>query len=317
MALSLGRVGRGLIVATPPTMSAAQAAKAKTKAPNVDPPVTVDVGRKPAAKPDVYHKGDLKKAQGPNPAEGADGRWQDGAYIAGRGAVSVDIQASESGYDNQIYWTSDNWETKNLLGTDNHTGTVELGTFAPGTRIQFGIDNGQGDFFKAGAATQNEDGYDHARVSKAQGGVQLGFEDLRGGGDQDFNDVNILVRSVPLAAPPPKTDNRSGHGDGTNPGRGDGRVRSPNDGTLNPGGPPPIGTPPPPPSEPPRAGEGEKQKKDNRSGLGDGTNPGKGAGRARSPNEGTQNPGNARITWPDAQTNSPKPGLLRGYLNHG
>lgn len=314
MALSLGRVARGLIVSSPPTVSAAQAAKAKAKAPKEDPPVTVDVGRKPAAKPDVYGKGDLKKAQGPNPAEGADGRWQDGAYIAGRGAVSVDIQASESGYDNQVYWTSDNWQTKNLLGTDNHTGTMELGTFAPGTRIQFGIDNGQGEFFKAGAATQNTDGFDHARVTKAQGGVQLGFEDLHGGGDQDFNDVMLLVRSGTVAVPPPKSDTRSGLGDGTNPGKGDGRVRSPNDGTLNPGGPPPIGVTPPPPSAPPKAGEGDKQRQDNRSGLGDGTNPGKGADRAKSPNVGTQNPGGGRVGWPDAAATSSKAGLLRGYL---
>jgi hypothetical protein len=38
----------------------------------------------------------------------------------------------------------------------------------------------------------------------------------------------------------------------------------------------------------------KKAKKGNRSGLGDGTNPGKGAGRINSPNEGTLNPGGLR-----------------------
>ncbi|MEE8559052.1 MAG: HYR domain-containing protein, partial [Myxococcota bacterium] len=44
--------------------------------------------------------------------------------------------------------------------------------------------------------------------------------------------------------------------------------------------------------EPP-ADDDEKVKHDNRSGLGDGTNPGLGKGRANSPNQGTENPNEA------------------------
>ncbi len=55
--------------------------------------------------------------------------------------------------------------------------------------------------------------------------------------------------------------------------------------TIDPPPPPGGGGGENPPPEPPAV------TKSNRSGLGDGTNPGRGAGRANSPNTGTQNPG--------------------------
>ena len=123
--------------------------------------------------------------------------------VAGTGRVVLDIEASDSGYANKIYYSTDNFKTRQYVGIDNQTGTVDLGTFKPGTTIQFGIDNGQGDFFTTGGKSANADQVDHTQVSKlADGGVRVGFEDLRGGGDRDFNDAIIKVRSVPAAAPP-------------------------------------------------------------------------------------------------------------------
>jgi hypothetical protein len=306
-----------------------------------------------------------------------------GGVIAGSGHVVVDIQASDSGYDNKIYYSTDNFKTKQYIGVDNKTGSVDLGTFAAGTKIQFGIDNGQGNFFKTGSAAENSDKFEHAKMTATDGGVQVGFEDLQGGGDRDFNDAIIKVRNVPASAPapaPPASDaktNRSGLGDGTNPGQGAGTANSSNQGTNNPGAtkavppavpeapklvtpapqaakptPPPVAQPakpapapvtepakpaPPPvavkpvpvsvkPAEPspanpalpatpakpvtaevkapahskdtaPAAAKPAPQPvpatalKDNRSGLGDGTNPGHGAGTVNSPNTGTLNPG--------------------------
>ncbi len=178
----------------------------------------------------------------------------DGGVIAGKGRVVVDIEASDSGYDNKIYFSTDNFKTRTYIGIDNQTGSVDLGSFKPGTKIQFGIDNGQGDFFKTGNKAANPDKFVHAQTAKTtDGGVRIGFEDLRGGGDKDFNDAIIKVRSVaqgvalpaPPAAPaapsapapstPTSNDNRSGLGDGSNPGQGSGTANSPNQGTLNPG----------------------------------------------------------------------------------
>lgn len=331
-------------------------------------------------------------------------------FVAGKDDVTVEIQKSDSGFDNKIYYSTDNFATKHLIGIDNQTGTVNLGKFAEGTKIEFGIQNGVNQFFRTGAASTNVDNFQHAQISKNGDGTQIGFEDLAGGGDKDFNDAIITVRSVPakIAATPAPTpavkdtapkDNRSGLGDGTNPGQGAGRENSPNQGTGNPGnaapnpvtGPagaaPVTATPPKPPgttappvaikaalpvvvvqpalvavkppvvSAPPvkitppvtvpviqakpeplkvsipepakdlkpapaQVTEAEKSSKaaqkaaeaagvvqaaieealkGNRSGLGDGTNPGQGAGRTNSPNQGTNNPNNA-----DSST---KPGL--------
>jgi hypothetical protein len=297
-----------------------------------------------------------------------------GGVIAGSGHVVVDIEASDSGYDNKIYYSTDNFKTKQYIGIDNKTGSVDLGTFAAGTKIQFGIDNGQGNFFKTGTAADNTDNFEHAKMTgTSDGGVRIGFEDLQGGGDRDFNDAIIKVRSVPAAAPA-ATDsktNRSGLGDGTNPGQGAGTANSPNQGINNPGGtkaaaPAPVVAAPKPvvvpvapaakpvvvpvpqaakpvvpvalpvkPAAPPPAPVVAKmpvpasvkpvapspakavvpaapaqskdkapvvaksapqpapaaQVNDNRSGLGDGTNPGQGAGTVNSPNTGTLNPG--------------------------
>jgi hypothetical protein len=172
-------------------------------------------------------------------------------FIAGKGDVVVDIQASESGYDNRIYWSTDNFKTKNYIGIDNQTGSVNLGKFKEGTKIEFGIDNGVGQFFKSGAASGNIDNLSHAKVTKTSEGTQFGFEDLVGGGDNDFNDAVINVHDVAVtaeqpevAAPPINTKatkaktntNRSGLGDGTNPGQGGSTINATNEGTNNPGG---------------------------------------------------------------------------------
>lgn len=178
-----------------------------------------------------------------------------GGFVSRGGLVTVDIAASDSGYENKIYWSSDNFATRHLLGVDNHQASIALGEFAEGTRIEFGIVNGVNQFFRTGGASSNADGLSHTRSTSSSQGVQIGFEDLHGGGDLDFNDAILLIResgvggtppptvpAAPLTAAPPvttplvsvKNDSRSGLGDGTNPGRGVGTAQSPNMGTLNP-----------------------------------------------------------------------------------
>ncbi|MBC7499552.1 MAG: DUF4114 domain-containing protein [Herminiimonas sp.] len=294
----------------------------------------------------------------------------DGSYTTGKDAVSITIEKSDSGYNNKIYFSTDNFKTRQLVGIDNQTGTINIGSFAAGTKIDFGIDNGQGDFFRTGGASANSDNFQHMQSSAvAGGGQQVGFEDLRGGGDRDFNDAIITVRNVPAAE---VKDNRSGLGDGSNPGKGSGTANSPNTGTLNPSAvktpaaapdsvpaiakpapavpvvgapqvaqiaipkpasasivsaanPAPVAIPSvakplvavaavmakpvaipvvavakpfipvaPPVAPAKTAVITASPEKDNRSGLGDGTNPGKGSGTVTSPNTGTLNPSAAK-----------------------
>lgn len=81
------------------------------------------------------------------------------SYIAGSGPVVVDINRSDSGYQNRISWSDDGFATRHSIGIDNQTASVENGTFVAGTRIEFGIDNGQGNFFRTGGAAANADAW--------------------------------------------------------------------------------------------------------------------------------------------------------------
>ncbi len=220
------------------------------------------------AKPDLGLYAAPKVAAPPPPPKPEVLQTNANGVVAGKGRVVVDIEASDSGYSNRIYFSTDNFKTKQYIGIDNQTGSVDLGTFKPGTTIQFGIDNGQGDFFRTGGKNANVDKVDHTQVNKlTDGGVRVGFEDLRGGGDRDFNDAIIKVRSVAVDAP-------------VAPGK-PGAIAIPGTPSI-----PGVGATPG--TAPANAGNG------NRSGLGDGTNPGQGAGTGQSPNQGTLNPGGLR-----------------------
>lgn len=196
-----------------------------------------------------------------------------GGFVTNGGRVIMDIAASDSGYENQIYWSKDNFATRHLVGVDNHQASIDLGEFAAGTRIDFGIVNGANQFFRTGGSTANSDGVDHTRISSNAHGTQIGFEDLLGGGDRDFNDAIIQIRSA-TAVPAPSTTDRHG---------------------ILSAKPPATATTPPTDSGSgwPPAPVSIAPKNDNRSGLGDGTNPGQGAGTAKSPNTGTLNPSQA------------------------
>lgn len=192
---------------------------------------------------------------------------------------------SDSGYDNRIYWSSDNFATRHYLGIDNQTGTFSVGSFAAGTRIDIGIDNGVGGFFRTGTASQNGDNFQHTRLSQTSSRMQVGFEDLWGGCDQDFNDAIVNVTGIHSGSTagdtptPPPTDssggNRSGLGNGANPGQGAGSANSPNQGTNNPSQSASGGMSPPASTSTGAANGNDNNG--NRSGLGDGTNPGQGA----------------------------------------
>jgi hypothetical protein len=254
LSVSLGSVGIRATVPAPkvqkPAVVAKPAAVAAAKpvvvTPAARPATVVKLSGAPPAATGSYTLAEItRNASAPAVAAPVAASSDANGFIAGDGPVAVDILNSDSGYDNKIYWSSDNWKTKNLLGVDNQTSTTTIGTFAAGTRIDFGIDNGQGGFYKTGAAAGNADNFQHAQVTSLADGVHIGFEDLAGGGDRDFNDAIVRVRTLAApsapAAPPPvaekpaaASNNRSGLADGTNPGQGDGRTNSPNQGTNNP-----------------------------------------------------------------------------------
>ena len=92
--------------------------------------------------------------------------------------------------------------------------TQVLGSFPLGQEIVFGIyvyDQALGRYYTyySGAPSNNPDGVRHVRLWKiADGryGIKVGFEDLYGGGDRDYNDLVFEVSGVShMVTPEPIT----------------------------------------------------------------------------------------------------------------
>lgn len=128
----------------------------------------------------------------------AEDRAPGAAFAARGGTVQVEILASDSGYDNQIVVSFDGFKTYTTIGTDNQADGGPMAFEVPvGTPLDFGIVNGEGTLLRAGAAWLNPDGLEHARTqARDDGSLTIGFEDLTGGGDLDFNDAVIRVSQV-------------------------------------------------------------------------------------------------------------------------
>ena len=118
--------------------------------------------------------------------------------------VTVTFQSSEAACNNQFgLWSPDR---RNLgWGHSTPPGTVfNLGRFSKGTELIFFIYHPcSGNTWLNGPGERNGDGEVHAATSDL--GVetwQLGFEDLPGGGDRDFNDIILVVKGDLYIAPP-------------------------------------------------------------------------------------------------------------------
>ena len=90
--------------------------------------------------------------------------------------------------------------------------TADLGSFEAGTELVFGIyvyDTGL--WFYSGLAARNQDGVAHAAVDNGlppaflgygpEGSLGVGFEDLFGGGDLDYNDCAVAFSNIRAGAP--------------------------------------------------------------------------------------------------------------------
>ncbi|MFT5680930.1 MAG: serine acetyltransferase, partial [Myxococcota bacterium] len=88
------------------------------------------------------------------------------------------------------------------IGTGHETavGTeFDLGAFLEGDELVFAIYvSNTGYWYYSGPGDRNPDGEVHASIiDNGDGTFTVGFEDLYGGGDRDFNDINFVVEVVP------------------------------------------------------------------------------------------------------------------------
>lgn len=128
--------------------------------------------------------------------------------LASGGDVTVYFVGSDAAYDSSLFLASPGLQGPLFWNHSASAGDhASLGSYAPGTELVFGLHvlNTGYDFF-TGLPDRNPDGVLHAKAIGWGGnhhlptpGVLIGFEDLFGGGDRDFNDFVFAVTNATLA----------------------------------------------------------------------------------------------------------------------
>ena len=128
--------------------------------------------------------------------------------VAAGGRIIITFEGSEAGFDSLI---SVNGSAEIFPNHATAIGTTfDLGVFAAGTPLDIVLHVlNTGDFWRTGPAAGNADGVVHADVIYDFGGTAgrtfVGFEDLFGGGDRDYNDHQFTFTNVATAVPEPQT----------------------------------------------------------------------------------------------------------------
>src|SRR5437867_653221 len=126
--------------------------------------------------------------------------------INGSTDVILTFEGSDAGYTD-ILWTT----SPSLVGPifNNHMTAVgqtwNLGQFAAGTEIIFAVNVlNTGNWWYSGPGTRNADGVEHfgvfTELSTATD-LFVGVEDLYGGGDRDYNDVQFTFSNLAAETP--------------------------------------------------------------------------------------------------------------------
>lgn len=131
-----------------------------------------------------------------------------GSFTVGQaGSVEATFLGHTAAYSNDLFFSVDgvNWS----FIFNNHSTpvgqTVSLGNFAAGTELLFSIYvNNTGDTFFSGNGSNNADGLVHVASETIGDVTYVGFEDLYGGGDLDYDDVRYSFKNV-TAVPEPET----------------------------------------------------------------------------------------------------------------
>ena len=119
------------------------------------------------------------------------------------GKVSVRFDAVSASFSSDLVLIDAVGDTGGVFLMNNKTtplGTVvDLGSFLAGTPLVFRLDVlTTGNSFFTGLASDNPLGFiEYALFTEnADGSITVGFEDIRGGGDRDFNDLVFTIFEV-------------------------------------------------------------------------------------------------------------------------
>lgn len=132
--------------------------------------------------------------------------------VQNAGDVHVTFIGSDAGYTSTLSFNGqDLFSNRDAAGT-----TINLGNFAAGTALNFQLlVHDTGNTFSTGMGALNPDGIAHTLVNDmGNGATQVGWEDILGGGDRDYNDLVFEFTNIttegnpeenPLATPEPST----------------------------------------------------------------------------------------------------------------
>jgi hypothetical protein len=124
------------------------------------------------------------------------------------GHVYATFLGSSASYSDNLFLQSPGGPSGVLF--NNHTTpfgtTIDLGYFTAGTELVFGLYvNNTGNTFFTGDPSRNSDGISHAGILTTLPGIGLivGFEDLLGGGDRDYNDLIFGFKNLGVSVSGP------------------------------------------------------------------------------------------------------------------
>lgn len=130
------------------------------------------------------------------------------SVFAGSGDVVATFLGHTAAFSNDLYLEVTSGSDVFIF--NNHATpigtTFNLGAFTPGEELIFRLHvNNTGYDFFSGAASRNPDGIAHALVDTTliPGATYVGFEDLFGGGDRDFDDLKYSFSNT-VTAPVPE-----------------------------------------------------------------------------------------------------------------
>lgn len=133
----------------------------------------------------------------------------DSIFVQSSGHVLATFEGQTAGYTSDLYLSSPITSFIFTNHVANVGDTVDLGFFTAGTELIFSIYvRNTGDTFYSGSGASNSDGLAHANVINnwMPGRTYVGFEDLWGGGDLDYDDNSFSFTNVATLQPVPEPE---------------------------------------------------------------------------------------------------------------
>lgn len=122
--------------------------------------------------------------------------------------ITIEVLSSDAAYTDYLLFVPPDWHYEFIASNKDTGAIINIGSYAAGTELLFKLFVSEtADKFFTGAGDRNADGIAHAMVDfdSTEGIAVLGFEDLYGGGDLDFNDaVFRLSGGITDTAPVPE-----------------------------------------------------------------------------------------------------------------